>query len=1101
MNVEPIVNRGQVGRHGGHAHEPARLELPADHPGFSDPDYRARRAAIAEVGARHRPGEPIPDVTYTPEEDDVWRVVSTELAEKHRRYACAGTSTAPSASRLPADRVPQLREVDAAGHELTGFRIQPVPGLVPTRTFYGALAERRFLSTQYIRHHSVPFYTPEPDIVHEIIGHANMLASPVFADLYEAAGRASLRATTPEAARVLQPRVLVHARVRRRPGGRRAARPTAPACCRPTARSRRSATPRSARGTSPPWARPHYDITQYQPVLFAAPSFEEMVGDLMTFFDDLRRRRRHDELAGRMTARGRRPPACSGWDCIEFWVGNARTTAGFLMSAFGFACTGYAGPETGRARQGQLRARAGRHPLRRDRRPRRRLADRRHVRAHGDGVHDLAWLVDDADAAYDAAVARGRPAGPGAVDRDRRPRHARARPDRAPTARPCTPSSTAAATPTAASSPASPTEDLPPTPVGPPVGLRGHRPRRRQRRAGPARALGRLLPRGPRASTSSCTSTTTRSRTEYSALMSTVVWDGTKIVMPLNEPADGRKKSQIQEYLETYDGPGVQHIALRTDDIVATVGALRDRGVRFMRVPDTYYDEARERLAGVDLPWDDLQRLNILVDRDHDGHLLQIFTETVTDRPTVFFEIIERHGRQGLRRGQLQGAVRGDRARPGRAAATSEAGGRDAPALRRRSHPRTGRRGSATAPCRCAGSPTTASRSSPNRCSTRSSRRAGRAGGPCACQLIEFASDPEALAALGPSLVPVDELELVLPVEVGDYVDFYSSIHHATPRPALPPGGRAAAAELAAPARRLPRPVGHGRRVGHDRAVRPLAGLVPTRRAVRRRPAAPLDFELEVGFVVGASAATWASRSGRRRCDDHVLRRRAGERLVGPRHPGLRVPAARPVPGKSFATSISPWVVPLDALAPYLVAGRRPRSPARRRYLRADRAVGPRPRPRGRAADGAMATGCAGRITASTSPTMYWTFAQQLAHLTVNGASTRPGDLFASGTVSGPTPGVEGSLIELTWRGATARAAGRRAPGVPRRRRHGHAPRLGRGDGRPHRLRRGARHHRAASERRRAREGRDAALPRVGRCAAASATPSPARRAAASPRS
>ena len=91
--------------------------------------------------------------------------------------------------------MPQLREVDERVAALTGFRIEPVPGLVPTRTFYGALAERRFLSTQYIRHHSVPFYTPEPDIIHEIVGHANMLASPVFADLYEAAGKASVRAT------------------------------------------------------------------------------------------------------------------------------------------------------------------------------------------------------------------------------------------------------------------------------------------------------------------------------------------------------------------------------------------------------------------------------------------------------------------------------------------------------------------------------------------------------------------------------------------------------------------------------------------------------------------------------------------------------------------------------------------------------------------------------------------------------------------------------------------------------------------------------------------------------------------------------------------
>ena len=136
--------------------------------------------------------------------------------------------------------------------------------------------------------------------------------------------------------------------------------------------------------------------------------------------------------------------------------------------------------------------------------------------------------------------------------------------------------------------------------------------------------------------------------------MSTVVWDGTKIVMPINEPADGKKKSQIQEYLETYDGPGVQHIALRTDDIVSTVDALRARGVRFMQVPDAYYDEAKQRLADVDLPWDELHRLNILVDRDHEGHLLQIFTETITDRPTVFFEIIQREGAKGFGEGNFK---------------------------------------------------------------------------------------------------------------------------------------------------------------------------------------------------------------------------------------------------------------------------------------------------------------------------------------------------------------------------------------------------------------------------------------------------------------
>ncbi len=150
--------------------------------------------------------------------------------------------------------------------------------------------------------------------------------------------------------------------------------------------------------------------------------------------------------------------------------------------------------------------------------------------------------------------------------------------------------------------------------------------------------------------------------------MSTVLWDGHEIVMPINEPADGRRKSQIQEYLECYDGPGVQHIAMRTDDIVTTVEALRARGVRFMQVPDSYYDEARTRMGDVDLPWDDLQRLHILADRDGAGHLLQIFTETITDRPTVFFEIIERHGARGFGEGNFKAlfeAIERDQARRG----------------------------------------------------------------------------------------------------------------------------------------------------------------------------------------------------------------------------------------------------------------------------------------------------------------------------------------------------------------------------------------------------------------------------------------------------
>jgi 4-hydroxyphenylpyruvate dioxygenase len=142
--------------------------------------------------------------------------------------------------------------------------------------------------------------------------------------------------------------------------------------------------------------------------------------------------------------------------------------------------------------------------------------------------------------------------------------------------------------------------------------------------------------------------------TEHSALMSTVVWDGHSVVMPINEPADGRRKSQLEEYLDAYRSPGVQHVALATDDIVATVTALHARGVRCMEVPAEYYVEARERMGGIDLPWEALERLAILVDRDERGYLLQIFTETVTDRPTVFFEIIQREGATGFGEGNFK---------------------------------------------------------------------------------------------------------------------------------------------------------------------------------------------------------------------------------------------------------------------------------------------------------------------------------------------------------------------------------------------------------------------------------------------------------------
>lgn len=276
----------------------SRFELPEDHPGFSDPAYRARRAQIAEVGAAYRRGDPIPDVGYSAEEDEVWRVVSAELAAKHRAYACREYLVGAARLVLPTQRVPQLREVDERVHGLTGFHINPVPGLVPTRTFYGSLAQRTFLSTQYIRHHSVPFYTPEPDIVHEIIGHANMLASPVFADLYQAAGQASLRATTEPALDVFS-RVFwftLEFGVLYEDGALRAYG-AGLLSSYGEIEAFRAAEIRP--WDLPAMARQDYDITHYQPVLFAAGSFERMLADLHEFFSSYDDEAGHRLLAGR----------------------------------------------------------------------------------------------------------------------------------------------------------------------------------------------------------------------------------------------------------------------------------------------------------------------------------------------------------------------------------------------------------------------------------------------------------------------------------------------------------------------------------------------------------------------------------------------------------------------------------------------------------------------------------------------------------------------------------------------------------------------------------------------------------------------------------
>ncbi|WP_280216997.1 phenylalanine 4-monooxygenase [Nocardia neocaledoniensis] len=179
------------------------VHLSADHPGVNDPDYRARRNAIAAMALDYTPDSPLPHVDYTEEEQRVWRIASAELARKHEIYACAEVRDAAAALALPRDHIPQLDEVSALLAPLTGFRYVPAAGLVPLREFFGSFAERTFHSTQYIRHHSAPLYTPEPDAIHEIIGHANQIASPRFAALYETVGDAVGRLETETALKFL----------------------------------------------------------------------------------------------------------------------------------------------------------------------------------------------------------------------------------------------------------------------------------------------------------------------------------------------------------------------------------------------------------------------------------------------------------------------------------------------------------------------------------------------------------------------------------------------------------------------------------------------------------------------------------------------------------------------------------------------------------------------------------------------------------------------------------------------------------------------------------------------------------------------------------
>jgi 4-hydroxyphenylpyruvate dioxygenase len=341
-----------------------------------------------------------------------------------------------------------------------------------------------------------------------------------------------------------------------------------------------------------------------------------------------------------------------GWDSLEFYVGNARAMAGFLTAAFGFEVTAYAGPETGRddiasylLEQGDIRfvVTAGLTPD---------SPIWNHVREHGDGAQDLAFVVDDAIVTYEAAIARGA----------RSVREPYELSDEHGTLRLAAIGTYGETKHTFVDRsdysghycPGYVTTGLPPAPAGlPPVALD-----RIDHVVGNVEA-GRLdhwvaFYEDVMGFRQLRHFDEHQIATEYSALRSTVMTNDAGVTMPLNEPAEGLKRSQIQEYLDTYRGPGVQHIALGTNDIVQAISGLRARGVRFLEANDEYFHDVRNRLGFLDVPWDAIEQLGILVDHESDGHLLQLFTEPITDRPTVFIEIIQRGGATGFGEGNFK---------------------------------------------------------------------------------------------------------------------------------------------------------------------------------------------------------------------------------------------------------------------------------------------------------------------------------------------------------------------------------------------------------------------------------------------------------------
>jgi phenylalanine-4-hydroxylase len=262
----------------------AMVALDPDHPGFRDQQYRARRNEIARIALDFKPGAPLPDIAYSEQDNAVWQAVWNSLKEAHPKHACREYLDKSALLAIPKDRIPQLSEISAQTQKLSGFRLEPVAGLVHPRVFLTCLGEGIFLSTQYIRHHSVPLYTPEPDVVHELIGHAAMLASENFVKLTRLIGKAAKDADDDQLERLGRVYWFTIEFGVLREDGELKAYGAGLLSSAGELEAMHEAELRPFDLAS--MEQQDYDVTQYQPILYCAESFDEMVDKLAAYVSE-----------------------------------------------------------------------------------------------------------------------------------------------------------------------------------------------------------------------------------------------------------------------------------------------------------------------------------------------------------------------------------------------------------------------------------------------------------------------------------------------------------------------------------------------------------------------------------------------------------------------------------------------------------------------------------------------------------------------------------------------------------------------------------------------------------------------------------------------